>query len=56
MSKLTIMPNIIRQVAIMWVSSSAIVREAVRRNFTTIINPSLFFEINANREVSNYAV
>ena len=56
MSSFLFIPNVIRQMAIARTGSSISIKKFTRRLFATVINPSLFFEINGNREVSNYAV
>ena len=54
------MPHIFWQVGVIHTSSGAVVRKQTRRRTAATSklkrSPSLFFEINGNREVSNYAV
>ena len=59
--KITIMVHIIRQIIIIHASSFAIVKRIISKVIVTIYgstrsltipNPSLFFKINPNREVS----
>ena len=56
MSSFLFIPNVIRQVAIARTGSGISIKKFTRRLFVTVIKPSLFFEIDGNREVSNYAV
>ena len=54
------MPHIFWQMGVIHTSSGTIVRKQTRRRTATTSklkrSPSLFFEINTNREVFNYAV